>query len=159
MMREAERQAEKRERAVGEGSIAERRWRENKGRLRRVEGTERERAWGRRAEEWAACGRMSTMRAVGSSSQFGRASGEMAVNKRLNDEEGEGVRDMFAMGEEGRRDGRDWLRGESGASRAVRSEPVPKREAIASAKGSGMLATRGTPGVALETAEKKSIRD
>lgn len=66
MMRELERQAENLVRALAEGSIAHSFCKENKGRLRRVEGTQREMAWGMRAEECAAWGRMSTMRAEGS---------------------------------------------------------------------------------------------
>jgi hypothetical protein len=47
----AARQAEKRVRAEWEGSMADRRCKENKGLFSRVEGTERETARARRAEE------------------------------------------------------------------------------------------------------------
>ena len=74
-MRDADDQDEKRLIADGEESMAARRSSEKSGRLRRVEGTEREIARGTRAEEKAAGGRMSTMRAAWSLSQGSRSSG------------------------------------------------------------------------------------
>ena len=68
-------QAMKRLRAFRDGSMADRRCRENMGRLRSVEGTERETAPGTRAEVYAACGRMSSRRVDGSLSQASRAAG------------------------------------------------------------------------------------
>ncbi len=50
-MREADRHAEKRARALAEGSMSARRWREKRGRFRRVEGTESETARGTRVVE------------------------------------------------------------------------------------------------------------
>jgi hypothetical protein len=79
-MRELERQAENLLRALAEGSMAQSFCKENKGRLRRVEGTQREMAWGMRAEVWAAWGRMSTMRAESSLSQ-GRGRGGLQREK------------------------------------------------------------------------------
>jgi hypothetical protein len=78
-IRDAVRHAENRALDMADGSIADSRWSEKRGRLRRVDGTEREMARGIRADEKAAWGRMSTTRAAGSASQAGRSAGEMAV--------------------------------------------------------------------------------
>lgn len=77
-----------------DGSIADSFWREKAGRLRRVEGTQREMDLGMRAEKWAACGLMSTMRAAGSLSQEGRSAGATGVNAVC-------FRDMVAIEESG----------------------------------------------------------
>lgn len=53
-MEDAEGQSAKRAREEGEGSIWDSFEREKRGRLRRVVGTERERAWFTRAAAWAA---------------------------------------------------------------------------------------------------------
>lgn len=77
-MRDADGQQEKAERAEEDGSMGARRARENMGRLRRVEGTDKERAPGRRALAYALCGRMSRMRTWGSERRMGRSAGERA---------------------------------------------------------------------------------
>lgn len=79
-IRDALRHAENRALDTADGSIADSCWSEKSGRLRRVDGTEREMARGIRAEEKAAWGRISTTRAVGSASQAWRAAGAMAGN-------------------------------------------------------------------------------
>lgn len=79
-MRDAAGQVENRERAEEDGSICASLEREKRGRLRRVDGTERERARLMRAKTWAAWGRMSRMR-VDVSEWYGkRAKGEMEEN-------------------------------------------------------------------------------
>ena len=77
-IRDTVRHAENRALDTADGSISESRWSEKRGRLRRVDGTEREMALGIRAEEKAAWGRMSTTRASGLASQAGRSAGAMA---------------------------------------------------------------------------------
>ena len=74
-MREAEGHLAKRARASELGSMAARRSREKRGRLRRVVGTERERARGMRAAVWAAAGRRSRTRSASSASHAGSWAG------------------------------------------------------------------------------------
>jgi hypothetical protein len=81
---EAEGHAKKRERALVDGSMAARRCREKRGLLRSVEGTERGMAWGIRADEYAACGRMSRMRVFSPSTPCVSDDGRIELND-IND--------------------------------------------------------------------------
>lgn len=81
---EAEGHAKKRVRALVDGSMAARRCREKRGLLRSVEGTERGIAWGIRADEYAACGRMSRTRVFSSSTLCVSDDGRIELND-IND--------------------------------------------------------------------------
>ena len=81
---EAEGHAKKRVRALVDGSMSARRCREKRGLLRSVEGTERGIAWGIRADEYAACGRMSRMRVFRSSTLCVSDDGRIELND-IND--------------------------------------------------------------------------
>jgi hypothetical protein len=60
---------------------------EKRGRLRRVEGTQRDTALGRRAEEKAAFGQMSRMRQVGPSTKESRLTGSWGIKLGRVEEE------------------------------------------------------------------------
>jgi hypothetical protein len=99
MIRELERQVAKRLRALEEGSMAHSFCNENKGRLRRVDGTQSEMAWGMRAEVYAAWGRMSTMRAEESLSQASISAGFIGGKTGGTDDSGCRVGGAAVMGD------------------------------------------------------------
>jgi hypothetical protein len=87
-------QAEKRNRTEFDGNISDNFSREKSGRLSKVDGTDNETAFGRRAEEKAAFGRMSKMRHPGLLIKKSRSAGSTAERFGIDDVVFAGRRDV-----------------------------------------------------------------